>query len=102
MLPINSAYLEHQLKRAMRPDSHLFVHPDWRRHVRPGSEAGYVFALYEGKYRPDQPRVPRGSPEGGQWTDEEGGGGESQSARNDPRVISGASPDPIRPGAQYA
>lgn len=27
------------------------------------------------KYRPDQPRVPAGSPEGGQWTDGSGGSG---------------------------
>lgn len=25
-------------------------------------------ALLEGRYRPDQPRVPAGSPDGGQWT----------------------------------
>jgi hypothetical protein len=31
---------------------------------------------FEEKYRPDQPRVPAGSPEGGQWT---GGGGNSAS-----------------------
>ena len=33
------------------------------------------------KYRPDQPRVPRGNPDGGQFTREGGAGG-----RNDPRV----------------
>lgn len=30
----------------------------------------------EDKYRPDQPRVPAGNPDGGQWTDA-GGGGEA-------------------------
>ncbi len=40
------------------------------------------------KYSPDQPRVPAGSREGGQWTS----GG----------VMSDAGPDPIRPGSQYA
>jgi hypothetical protein len=101
MPPINSAYLEHQLKRWMRPDAHHFVRADWRKFVRPGFEAGHPFALYERKYRPDQARMPPGSRDDGQWTDEEGGGG-SQSGRNDSRVISDASPDPVRPGAQYA
>jgi hypothetical protein len=47
------------------------------------------------KYSPDQPRVPAGNRDGGQWTS--GGAG-----RNDPRVISDTTPDPVRPGAQYA
>jgi len=39
--------------------------------------------------------VPAGNTDGGQWTHEGGG-------INDSRVLSDASPDPIRPGAQYA
>jgi hypothetical protein len=31
---------------------------------------------YDYKYRPDQLRVPAGNPDGGQWTDEGGGGGD--------------------------
>jgi hypothetical protein len=73
MPPINSAYLEHQLKRWMRPDAHHFVRPDWRSFVRPGFEADHPFALYERKYSPNQPRVPAGSREGGQWTSDGGG-----------------------------
>ena len=34
--------------------------------------------LEEAKYSPDQPRVPAGNPDGGQWTDRGGGGGQSQ------------------------
>ncbi len=49
------------------------------------------------KYRPDQPRVPAGNPDGGQWTADTGSGGTT-----DRRVISDESPDPIKPGAQYA
>ena len=53
---------------------------------------------YARKYSPDQPRVPAGSREGGQWTDGSGGGGV-----NDSRVISDATPDnDWKPGAQYA
>lgn len=32
------------------------------------------------KYRPDQLRVPAGNPDGGQWTDEGSGGGDSGEA----------------------
>lgn len=49
------------------------------------------------KYSPNQPRVPAGSPDGGQWTS---GGG---TGRNDPRVISDVTPDNNAiPDAQYA
>ncbi len=53
--------------------------------------------LREGKYSPDQPRVPAGHTEGGQWTADGGGGGIT-----DRRVLSDESPDPIKPGARYA
>jgi hypothetical protein len=60
----------------MRPDAYRFIRPDWRRFARPGREDEHPFALYEGKYSPDQPRVPAGNREGGQWTNEDGGGGD--------------------------
>lgn len=57
-------------------------------------------------FNANQPRVPAGNPDGGQWTDGGGGGGdEAQSAggRNDPRVLSDATPDNVfKPGAQLA
>jgi hypothetical protein len=93
MPPINPAYLAHQRKRWMPPNAHLFIRPDWRRFVRPADRDDHPFALYERKYSADQPRVPAGSREGGQWTDGEGNSG--QSGRTDPHVISDASPDPF-------
>ncbi|MGH6768373.1 MAG: hypothetical protein ACRECO_05050, partial [Xanthobacteraceae bacterium] len=48
-------------------------------------------------FNPKQPRVPTGNPDGGQWTSDGGG-----LPINDSRVISDASPDPVRSGAQYA
>jgi hypothetical protein len=69
MPQITSVYLEHQLKRWMRPDADRFIRPDWRRYVRPGFEEDHPFACYERKYSPEQPRVPAGSREGGQWRD---------------------------------
>jgi len=74
MTRIDPVYLEHQLKRWMAPNAHLFVRPDWRRFVRPEDQKSHPFALYERKYSPEQPRVPAGSREGGQWTSEGGDG----------------------------
>jgi hypothetical protein len=66
------------------------------------------------KYSPDQPRVPSGSREGGQWTTGSGGSPSDARAENSKpvrpgdasrpgsRIMSDASPDPIRPGARYA
>ena len=62
------AWNDAQLKRWMRSDAHRFIRPDWRRYVVPGSELAALYERYERKYRPDQPRVPAGVPEGGQWT----------------------------------
>lgn len=60
--------------RWMRPDAANFVRPDWRRHVKAGSEAATTLERYERKFRPDQPRVPAGESQGGQWTADGGGG----------------------------
>jgi hypothetical protein len=68
------AALDHEFGRWMRPDAYRFMRADWRRFVQPGSDAAALFSRIEAKYRPDQPRVPKGVPEGGQWTSEAGGG----------------------------
>ena len=47
-------------------------------------------------FNPNEPRVPAGNPDGGQWTT--GGGGDGGT----PRVITDVNPDPIIPGARYA
>ncbi len=52
------------------------------------------------KYSPDQPRVPAGVREGGQWTD--GGGSYGGNTGDDGRVLSDANPEEWVPGAQYA
>lgn len=65
-----------------------------------------TWAAFRAKaYNPDQPRVPAGNPDGGQWTYGDGAptSGSSDGRRNDPRVLSDATPDnPWKPGAQYA
>ncbi len=57
--------------------------------------------LREKAYNPNQPRVPAGNPDGGQWTS--GSGTARVVGRTDRRVISDASPEgEWKPGAQYA
>ena len=73
------AWAAHQRARWLRPDAERWLKPDWR----------------ERKYNPDQPRVPAGSSDGGQWTSGEGGTGGGE-------VLSDATPDGWKPGAQYA
>lgn len=68
--------------RWMRPNAHLYIRADAYRFSPPGSarlgdkdSVRYFWPFYpraaqlrEHKFDPDQPRVPAGSPEGGQWT----------------------------------
>ena len=57
-----------------------------------------VSEYYARKYRPDQPRVPAGSREGGRWTSDGVG-----DRINDSRVVSDAMPENgWKPGARYA
>lgn len=61
----------HEIKRSLRPD--------WRRFWKAGHENDRLYKLYERaerKFDPNQPRVPKGQPEGGQWTSD--GEGDSQ------------------------
>jgi hypothetical protein len=66
-------------------------------------------ASYRQKYDPNQPRVPAGNSDGGQWTSGGGGGGRPSGGVgrtgggiNDRRVLSDAPDDKLKPGAQYA
>jgi len=87
---MTSAYLTRQCERWTRPAAHLFVRPDWRRFV-PRDADDHPFALYERKYRPDQPRVAAGGPAGGQWTSDGGAGptdnGEDRPHENKPSKV---------------
>jgi hypothetical protein len=93
MSKLHDAWLAKQRARWMRPNAHLYMRPDahrfaqpdlqrwlrpdWTRYVQPAFQPFYQAPL-EGKvnFNPSQPRVPKGSPGGGQWTDEDGGSGE--------------------------
>lgn len=63
------------------------------------SIVGEIFhELRKAGFNPNEPRVPAGSPDGGQWTTQGASGG-----YDDPRVISDAVPDNHwQPGQQYA
>ena len=81
----------------MRPDAYRFLRSDWRRFTGGRHDPLHqLFQCAEHKYRPDQPRVPRGSSGGGQWTTDDG-----RIGRTDPRIISDA-PDHPTVGGQYA
>jgi hypothetical protein len=61
-----------QRARWMRPDAHRWIRPDAARFLVPGTDPREVYPALQRKFNPDQPRVPAGNPDGGQWTD--GGG----------------------------
>ncbi len=69
MTQFKAAWLERQRKRWMRPDARRYFRPDF----------------YDRKYSPDQPRVPAGGSDGGQWT-AEGGADRERSADGDPTI----------------
>src|SRR5689334_10867622 len=61
-------------------------------------EAKRRLAQYHAHFNRDQPRVPAGHPDGGQWTREAGAQGAIE-----PRVMSDIAPDDDwKPGARYA
>ena len=72
MAQINADYLERELLRGQKAEAFRSVRPDWRRFVKPGSDAWLLYELYERKFNPEQPRAPAGSSEGGQWVGEGG------------------------------
>jgi len=59
----------HQQSRWLRPDAHRWVRSDASRFVAPGKNLVETFPALARKYSADQPRVPAGNPDGGQWTD---------------------------------
>jgi hypothetical protein len=71
-----SAFEAAQRARWMRPDAYRWIRPDAARFLVPGTDPRDVFPALQRKFNPDQPRVPAGNPDGGQWTD--GGGGLEQ------------------------
>ncbi|MEA2991925.1 MAG: hypothetical protein QOD40_845 [Alphaproteobacteria bacterium] len=99
MPPFNDAQTEAQLKRWMRPDAHRYIRPDWRRFWNAGHENDPLYRFYESverKFSPDQPRVPAGSSDGGQWTSD-GSSSNDASPSNETSSSNDASPPPTQP-----
>jgi hypothetical protein len=63
-----------QRDRWMLPDAARWVRPDAARFLAPGTRTIDAFPALDRKFNPNQPRVPAGNPDGGQWAD--GGGSE--------------------------
>ncbi|WP_439924834.1 hypothetical protein [Nitrobacter sp. JJSN] len=78
MPSLPDAWLCHQQSRWLRPDAALWVRPDAAQFLQPGVDVVKAFPALARKYNPDQPRVPAGSSDGGQWTD---GGGSHPAAQ---------------------
>ena len=81
--------------RFLRQDGHRFIRPDGDRFFQLDRTRFDPLDALSRKYSPNQPRVSAGNPDGGQWTS--GGSGITGQ-----RILSDESPDPIKPGAQYA
>jgi hypothetical protein len=71
----HEAQLRHQQSRWLRPDAARWVRPDAARFLAPGADVAEAFPALARKYNPNQPRVPAGNSDGGQWTDGTAAGG---------------------------
>ena len=77
----DNAWARHQQARWLRPDADRWLRPDAFRWIRPDADrfiaprvaVADAYPALSRKYNPNQPRVPAGNPDGGQWSD--GGGG---------------------------
>jgi hypothetical protein len=70
----HEAWLRHQQSRWLQPDGGRWIRPDAARFLSPRADAAEPFPALARKYNPNQPRVPAGNPDGGQWTDGGAGG----------------------------
>jgi hypothetical protein len=92
MRQFSEEWRAHQRARWLRPDAHRWVRPDAHRWVRPdahrwfrGNSPAAVYGWTDkANFNPNQPRVPAGNPDGGQWTDGGGGGSGPQTAEDAP------------------
>ncbi|MBN8963283.1 MAG: hypothetical protein J0H71_19305 [Rhizobiales bacterium] len=73
MLNAMNAYDADQRTRWMRPDAYRWLRPDAMRFLAPGVDPASVYPELDRKFNPNRPRVPAGSPDGRQWTDDGGG-----------------------------
>jgi hypothetical protein len=63
-------WIEYQRRRWMKPNAAVWMRPDAARWLLPNQKIWMGPKNWEAKYSPDQPRVPAGNSDGGQWTSE--------------------------------
>jgi hypothetical protein len=68
MTHVESSWEAYQRRRWTRCNAQLFMRPDADRFLRPEYRGHHTQPAYGLKYDPNQPRVPAGNPDGGQWT----------------------------------
>jgi hypothetical protein len=74
-------WLAHQRQRWMLPDPSRWLQPDQSKWLQPDHSRFQPPQYHEQKYAPNQPRVPAGNPDGGEWTS--GGGAATRLAASD-------------------
>jgi hypothetical protein len=62
-------------RRWMKPNAATWMRPEAARWLQPNQKIWQWPDRNEQKYSPDQPRMPAGNPDGGQWTTVSSGGG---------------------------
>lgn len=79
----------------LRPDAQRWLRPDHKRFLLPGTDLRRLLPVFEGKanFNPNQPRVPAGHSEGGQWT---GLGGTNWTSRQSTDEASFEYEEPVR------
>jgi hypothetical protein len=87
-----AAFLRHQQSRWLRPDAARWVRADVVRFLcLPTGALSTSFSL-DRKYNPNQPRVPAGNSDGGQWTSGAGGSGQNNAAQSPGNIDLGSLP----------
>lgn len=81
---MSNYWTEYQHRRWMKPNAVVWVRPDAVRWLLPNQRVWQGPKNWDEKaYNPEQPRVPAGSPDGGQWTSGESAGGTQFAAAGD-------------------
>ncbi|MGP9811884.1 hypothetical protein ACTZWT_10270 [Rhodopseudomonas sp. NSM] len=89
-------FMQPDAARWMRPDADRWIRPDVARFLAPGTDPATIFPALDRKYSPNQPRVPAGNPDGGQWTN----GGISARWAVDDVLLSDPQDDQLLDGVQ--
>ena len=87
-----AAFLRHQQSRWLRPDAARWVRVDAARFLCHQTGVWKASFSLERKYSPNQPRVPAGNSDGGQWTSGAGGSTQNDTAQSSGNIDLGNVP----------